>query len=419
MIVFEDRSQPSTLGAEIVQWDWDFGELGRTDDKSSDRHPTHTYAAPGSYEVTLTVTDALGASGRAKRTVEVNSAPDATFIASLVSGKAPLTVTFDGPSVDADVDGSIISWAWDFGDKEDPDTTDQAAGEDPTYTYETPGTYTARLTVTDDDGATAEHSVQITVAQPNVAPSASFTATSLTGAAPFEPTFTSTATDGDGSIVKHEWSFGDGTSATGATVSHRYAGVGRYPVKLTVTDDSGATASATQDVVVTLPPEVFEEIPPPAEGEPAPPTPPTLQKILTDLLERTRGPCSVRMLTDSSLVVCGGDRRRSLRLRTWAVNAGPSARTVRLWAVERLPRGGRARKAAKRKRVRYRARRTQMPAFGSERVVLKPPRKLRRVLVRKLKRRGRVARRPVVKLRTADGTTKMPHRVVVRMKKKR
>lgn len=56
--------------------------------------------------------------------------------------------------------------------------------------------------------------------------------------------------DGDGSIAKYEWDFGDGTKAEGATVSHTYADAKSYTVKLTVTDDKNATAEATQTVVV-------------------------------------------------------------------------------------------------------------------------------------------------------------------------
>ncbi|MDX1565996.1 MAG: PKD domain-containing protein, partial [Phycisphaeraceae bacterium] len=60
----------------------------------------------------------------------------------------------------SDVDGSVVSWAWDFGDG----TT--ANQEITSHTYDTPGTYTATLTVTDDDGATDTDSVVVTVLDP-------------------------------------------------------------------------------------------------------------------------------------------------------------------------------------------------------------------------------------------------------------
>jgi len=67
------------------------------------------------------------------------------------------------------------------------------------------------------------------------------------------------STDEDGEIVSYEWTFGDGTSGTGHSVSHTYTGAGTYTVTLLVTDDDGLTASTQQDVYVE-------------EGEPAGPS---------------------------------------------------------------------------------------------------------------------------------------------------
>ncbi|MBA3802560.1 MAG: PKD domain-containing protein [Acidimicrobiia bacterium] len=54
--------------------------------------------------------------------------------------------------------------------------------------------------------------------------------------------------------MSYAWNFGDGGSATGATASRTYAAAGTYAVKLTVTDDKGATNSITKQVTVTAPP---------------------------------------------------------------------------------------------------------------------------------------------------------------------
>jgi chitinase len=63
------------------------------------------------------------------------------------------------------------------------------------------------------------------------------------------------SSDSDGSITSYEWDFGDGSTATGQTVSHTYETAGDYTVTLIVTDDTGATATATTIVSVATDPE--------------------------------------------------------------------------------------------------------------------------------------------------------------------
>ena len=60
----------------------------------------------------------------------------------------------------------------------------------------------------------------------------------------------SNSTDPDGTIVSHEWDFGDGETGEGEIVSHSYSSVGSYEVNLTVTDDYGATNSTTKEITV-------------------------------------------------------------------------------------------------------------------------------------------------------------------------
>ncbi|QDY88907.1 PKD domain-containing protein [Arthrobacter sp. UKPF54-2] len=64
----------------------------------------------------------------------------------------------------------------------------------------------------------------------------------------------STSSDANGPIAGYAWDFGDGSSGTGVTAEHSYAATGSYNVRLTVTDNSGSTASVTNTVTVTAPP---------------------------------------------------------------------------------------------------------------------------------------------------------------------
>jgi PKD repeat protein len=137
---FTDES--ADADGTIVSRNWDFGD-GQAATTTS---PEHTYAAAGSYEVTLTVTDDEGASDTASRTVTVsipasNTPPTASF-GYWVRGRQ---VVFKNYSTDSD--GSIVAHAWEFGDGT---TSNNAA---PSHTYASVGLWTVQLSVTDDDGA--------------------------------------------------------------------------------------------------------------------------------------------------------------------------------------------------------------------------------------------------------------------------
>jgi PKD repeat protein len=90
-----------------------------------------------------------------------------------------------------------------------------------------------------------------TGAAPNVAPTASFTATVTNLGVSVDA---SASSDTDGTVAGYAWDFGDGGTGTGVTATHTYAAAGTYTVSLTVTDNSGATGSTTRVVTATPPP---------------------------------------------------------------------------------------------------------------------------------------------------------------------
>ena len=98
--------------------------------------------------------------------------------------------------------------------------------------------------------------VAVTACWPfNTLPVAQFTASVLSGAAPLTVNFSAILSyDPDGNITSWEWSFGDGTSGTGESVSHIYDAAGTFTVVLRVTDNGGATARAQKTLTVTAPP---------------------------------------------------------------------------------------------------------------------------------------------------------------------
>jgi Tol biopolymer transport system component/PKD repeat protein len=113
---------------------------------------SHTYAAGGTYVVTLTVTDNGGSPATQSHDVKVNTPPIASFTTSC----GGVTCTFDG-SASSDSDGAITSYAWNLGDGT------MVSGPTVRHTYATGGTYPITLTVTDDAGATGVQSRSLTV----------------------------------------------------------------------------------------------------------------------------------------------------------------------------------------------------------------------------------------------------------------
>jgi len=140
---------------DALTYAWAFGDgaVGTGETAS------HTYANPGQYTVVLTVTDTYGNDSDDYQSIVVTGAgqaPVAIFSVAPASGGTPLIVTFNAAG-STDPDGSIASYAWAFGDG------NVGSGVNVIHTYATQGTYTATLTVTDDDGLTATMSQVIVV----------------------------------------------------------------------------------------------------------------------------------------------------------------------------------------------------------------------------------------------------------------
>ena len=228
----------------IATYAWNFGD-GTTGTGAT---VWHRYAAAGAYTVALTVTDDDGATDTRTYVIQVgptNTAPVASFTFSPAAPAVGGWVQFDGTG-STDPDGTIASYAWNFGDG----GTD--AGGTVWHRYSAAGTFTVTLTVTDNDGATHTTSRVVQVGEINVAPSAAFT---ITPSAPADNEWVrfdgSASSDSDGSIVSYEWNYGDGTAvATGMIVYHQYASPGTYTVTLTVVDDDGISDTSVQALAV-------------------------------------------------------------------------------------------------------------------------------------------------------------------------
>lgn len=151
-----DASGSVAPGSAITHYAWDFGDGTAA---GSGEKPDHSYPASGSYDVALTITTSEGLTDQVTKpvsVVRVNQKPVADFTKSCTQ----LDCAFDASSSD-DPDGTIASYAWDFGDGSG-DT-----GKTTSHTYAA-GSYTVTLTVTDDEGATDSKTATVEVSSAGV-----------------------------------------------------------------------------------------------------------------------------------------------------------------------------------------------------------------------------------------------------------
>lgn len=146
-----DASASSDLDGDVVEYSWEWGD-GETDQGGPVAE--HTYAEPGEYVITLTVRDDDGAARTTTDTVRVlgaNLLPEPSFTTTTEG----LTVQVDARG-STDPDGEVVRYVWDWGDE-----TERSRGPTATHTYDSPGSYTIRLTLVDDRGGNAAQTAEV------------------------------------------------------------------------------------------------------------------------------------------------------------------------------------------------------------------------------------------------------------------
>lgn len=233
IVVFQDQSTggPAT-------WSWDFGN-GNT---STIQNPTATYFTPGTYTVTLTVTNAAGSNTLTRsQYVTVYESPAADFTANNTSGCFPLRVQFTDISSPGN-GNTNTTWLWDFGNG----TTSTL--QNPFVTYTTAGSFTVTLRVTNDKGCSR------TITRPNYITvtngvTAAFTNTLPTVCnPPVSISFTNNSTGPP--TLSYQWDFGDGNFSTAASPTHTYTGSSTFNVTLVTTSTAGCTDTARTTITV-------------------------------------------------------------------------------------------------------------------------------------------------------------------------
>ena len=165
------------------------------------------------------------------------------------------SIVFDA-SNSYDPDGVIISYKWDLGNNI------IKADETFIYAYSKSGKYTVKLTVEDEYGLKDTYTTTVTIKKEitepeepvNIAPEAD------AGGPYYEfvgnPVFFdgSDSFDPDGTNLIFKWNFGDGNTSSVEMPTHTYLKEGNYSIKLTVTDEDGATDNATTFALITKKP---------------------------------------------------------------------------------------------------------------------------------------------------------------------
>lgn len=233
----------------IKGYRWDFGDGARGEGVRL----THRYQTPGVYTVELSVTDDSGLANAAdsdRLEVRVN-APPVPRIAVSPAAPCPDEEVGVDAGASTDPDGSLTAWVWDFGDGA------RWEGVRAAHRYTQPGRYSLSLALSDDSGLANATATAVRDIQVNRAPIAAIRRPLSACPGQSIGFDASDSLDSDGRITGYDWRFGDGDQGVGATATHSYAAVGRYPVELIVTDDSGsgcARGRALAEAVVNAAP---------------------------------------------------------------------------------------------------------------------------------------------------------------------
>lgn len=247
-----DAANANDRDGNIVSYEWDFGD-GAT---GAGAVVEHRYEKTGTYQGTLVLTD-NGIPEPQKTTVEfevmvtskANTAP-LPQIRAEATASVGASIEFDG-ATSSDPDGSILSYAWDFGDG------NRASGIETNHVYQFPGRYEVTLTVTDDDvaeqrlSASNTHVIDVKLPE-NLPPTASAGADMTVGRGEIVRFDGSGSADPDGNIMVYAWDFGDGGLSPDARPVHAFHDTGTYQVELIVTDDGAPARVGTSRLVVTV-----------------------------------------------------------------------------------------------------------------------------------------------------------------------
>ncbi|MFT7603797.1 MAG: PKD repeat protein [Saprospiraceae bacterium] len=211
---------------------WDFGD-GNT---STLNNPVHTYNVPGEYTITLTGSSMFNqCDATYTSTVTILELPVASFEPSTTYGCAALDVQFVNLSTGA------LFYQWNFGDN------NTSIDENPTHTFEDPGTYEVTLLATDGNGCYEDFTIFNIIV--TATPVAAFDYEKAQSCGLPATIYFENQTEGG---IDFEWSFGQGSTSPFTNPAHTFTEAGTYEITLVAQNQYGC--SDTTSLIV----EVFE-----------------------------------------------------------------------------------------------------------------------------------------------------------------
>ncbi|MDB4163520.1 PKD domain-containing protein, partial [Saprospiraceae bacterium] len=214
-----------------TEWSWTFE--GGNPATSTEQNPTVTYSTPGTFDVSLTVTDAVG--------MDTNNADDYVVVQGQATADFDysvddLEVTFDNQST-----GSGLTYLWDFGDG------NTSTDSDPIHTYTEEGIYDVTLTTT----GPCNSDITTQTVDLYTIPTADFSSNITEGCSDLTVVFNQLASN---NVTDYAWTFegGNPTTSTDPNPVVIYTEVGTYNVELVVSNPAGSASTSEIDYITVI-----------------------------------------------------------------------------------------------------------------------------------------------------------------------
>lgn len=235
----------SSADGTITSFSWNFGDGSPLLVNNTGAPVAHTYAAAGTYTVTLVATTTDGCNSSSfSLPVVVNPLPVPNFTVPAAICLPNAAVLFTDASSIADGTQNSFTYNWNFGDPASG-TSNTSTARNPTHVYSNVGPFDVTLRVTSGAGCSKDSIIPINNINPQ--PVAAFSLLQPNGVCIGDvASFSDNSTGGNGSITQWNWDFGEGAGFTPltSTANHTFSAAGQYNVRLRVINSLGCSDTA-------------------------------------------------------------------------------------------------------------------------------------------------------------------------------